>query len=111
MRPLNLVCISRDGLLHSERRITSAHGMTLEGCPGGEDLIGKVLGRITLGRGKAGIVGNGLERNTALGAEPGCGRHLASAVGTGPIQRSGTLLAELRLNSVLVLALRAFHCR
>src|SRR5262249_3627474 len=29
MRPLNLVCISRDGFLHSERRITSAHGMIL----------------------------------------------------------------------------------
>src|SRR5262245_62649747 len=31
MRPLNLVCISRDGLLHSERRITSAHGMIFVG--------------------------------------------------------------------------------
>ena len=128
MRPLNLVCISRDGLLHSERRITSAHGMilvgdrraeeghnsvahnpvhgafvavdcldhafehrveellrilrvavskqlhraldigeqhgdllplTLEGRLGGEDLIGKMLRRIILGRGKAGIVPNG----------------------------------------------------
>jgi hypothetical protein len=128
IRPLNFVCISRDGLLHSERRITSAHGMilvgnrraeeghnpiahnpihgalvamdclnhafehrveellrvlrvavskqlhraldireqhgdllplTLEGCPGGENLIGKMLGCVILGRGKAGIVRNG----------------------------------------------------
>src|SRR5262245_9784054 len=128
MRPLNFVCISRDGLLHSERRITSAHGMifvgdrraeeshnpiahnpvygafvavdcldhaleyrveellrvlrvavskrlhrtldireqhgdllslTLEGCPGGENLVGEMLGRVILGRGKARIVGNG----------------------------------------------------
>ena len=28
---LNLVCILRDGLLHPERRITSAHGMILVG--------------------------------------------------------------------------------
>src|SRR5262249_21780410 len=128
MSSLNLVCISRDGLLHSERRITRAHGMilvgdgraeeghnpiahnpvhgalivvdrldhafehrieellrvlgvavskqlhralniceqhgdllplTLESCPGGEDLIGKMLGRVTLRRGKARIVPNG----------------------------------------------------
>ena len=31
MRPLDLVCISGDGLLHPERRITSAHGMILVG--------------------------------------------------------------------------------
>src|SRR6516225_9106023 len=129
MRPLNLVCISRDGLLHSERRITSAHGMifvgdrraeeghnpvahnsvhgpliavdcldhafehrveellrvlrvavskelhraldireqhgdllplTLESCPGGEDLIGKMLGRVTLGEAKRGSSLTGL---------------------------------------------------
>ncbi len=128
MSSLNLVCILRDGLLHPQRRITSAHGMilvgdrraeeghnpiahnpvhgaliavdrldhafehrveellrvlrvavskqlhralnireqhgdllplALEGCPRGEDLIGKVLGRVILRRGKAGIVPNG----------------------------------------------------
>ena len=128
MSSLNLVCILRDGLLHPQRRITSAHGMILvgdrraeeghnpiahnpvhgaliavdrrdhafehrveelmrvlrvavskqlhralnireqhgdllplafEGCPRGEDLIGKVLGRVILRRGKAGIVPNG----------------------------------------------------
>ena len=31
MRPLNLVRISGDGLLHPQRRITSAHGMILVG--------------------------------------------------------------------------------
>ena len=46
-----------------------------------------------------------------LGAELGCGRHLASTVVTGSGQRSSTLLAELCLSTVLVLALRAFHCR
>src|SRR5262249_8849086 len=46
-----------------------------------------------------------------LGAVLGCGRHLASTVVTGSRQRSSTFLAELCLSSVLVLALRAFHCR
>jgi len=46
-----------------------------------------------------------------LGAELGCGRHLASTVVTGSGQRSSTFLAELCLSTVLVLALRAFHCR
>src|SRR5215472_12866372 len=46
-----------------------------------------------------------------LGAVLGCGRHLASTVVTGSGQWSSTLLAELRLSTVLVLALRAFHCR
>ena len=36
MRALNLVRISRDGLLHPERRITSAHGMILVGDRGAE---------------------------------------------------------------------------
>ena len=181
MRPLNLVCVSGDGLLHPERRITGAHGMILmrerraeEGhnpvahnpvarCPrsggpprscvraqgrrsfcassgsrsasnsieplisanstvtclrspsraalDGEDLVGKVLGRVTLGRGKAGIVRNRLQRMATLGAELGCGRHLASTIGTDSRQRSSTLLAELRLSGVLVLAFRAFHRR
>src|SRR5262245_15985555 len=46
-----------------------------------------------------------------LGAVLGCGRHLASTVVTGSGQWSSTLLAELRLSTVFVLALRAFHCR
>src|SRR5215510_1279137 len=46
-----------------------------------------------------------------LGAVLGCGSHLASTVVTGSGQWSSTLLAELRLRTVLVLALRAFHCR
>jgi hypothetical protein len=33
--------------------------LTLEGCPGGKDLIGEVPGRVALGRGKARIVRNG----------------------------------------------------
>jgi hypothetical protein len=44
-----------------------------------------------------------------LGAELGCGRHLASTVVTGSGQWSSTLLAELRFSTILVLALRAFH--
>ena len=46
-----------------------------------------------------------------LGAELGCERYLASTVVTGSGQRSSTLLAELCLSTVLVLALLAFHCR
>ena len=180
MRPLNLVCISRDGLLHSERRITRAHGMilvgdgrakeghnpiahnpvhgaliavdrlnhalehrveellrvlrvavskqlhralnireqhgdllplTLEGCPGGEDLIGKMLRRVILRRGKARIVPNGTQGKATLGAVLGCERYPTSTVRTGSGQWSSTLLAELCLSTVLVLALRAFHCR
>src|ERR1700688_1424316 len=180
MRPQNLVGISRDGLLHPERRITSAHGMilvrerraeeghnpvalniahgalvavdclkhafehrieellrvfgvavskqlhrtldigeqygdlfplTLGGYPGGEDLIDKMLGCVTLWRSKAGIVRDTLQGMATLGAELGCGRHFVSTIGTGLSQWSGTLLAELRLNSVLVPALRTFHYR
>ena len=101
--------------LHRTLDVGEQHGdllaLALEGCPGGQDLVGKVLRRVTLGRGKAGIVRNRLQGMATLGAELGCGRHLASTVGTGSRQRSSTLLAELRLNSVLVLAVRAFHCR
>src|SRR5262249_54926326 len=46
-----------------------------------------------------------------LGAELGCERYLASTVVTGSGQRSSTLLAELCLSTVLVLALLASHCR
>src|SRR5262249_16120143 len=46
-----------------------------------------------------------------LGAELGCEPYLASTVVTGSGQRSSTLLAELCLSTVLVLALLAFHCR
>src|SRR6266540_3974638 len=46
-----------------------------------------------------------------LGAELGNERYLASTVVTGSGQRSSTFLAELCLSTVLVLALRAFHCR
>jgi hypothetical protein len=178
MRPLNIVCIPGNGLLHPERRVTGAHGMvlvgerraeerhdpvahhlidsalvtvdrldhaldhrfeellrvlrievskqlhraldiseqhrdllplTLEGYPRGEDLIGEVLGRVMLGRGEARIVRKRLQGMATLGAEPGRGRHPAPTVGTG--QRSSTFLAELRLNSILVLALRALHYR
>jgi len=48
---------------------------------------------------------------TTLGAEFRCGRHPASTVVTRSGQRSSTFLAELCLSTVLVLALRAFHCR
>src|SRR5215510_8532782 len=46
-----------------------------------------------------------------LGAQLGCEQYLASTVVTGSRQRSSTFLAELCLSSILVLALRAFHCR
>src|SRR6516225_1645877 len=46
-----------------------------------------------------------------LGAQLGCEQYLASTVVTGAGQRSSTLLAELCLSTVLVLALLAFHCR
>src|SRR6266700_2927977 len=46
-----------------------------------------------------------------LGAELGCERYLASTVVTGPGQWSSTFLAEFCVSTVLVLALRAFHCR
>src|SRR6516162_1723424 len=46
-----------------------------------------------------------------LGAILGCEQYLASTVVTGSGQRSSTLLAELCLSTVIVLALLAFHCR
>src|SRR5262245_6818478 len=70
-----------------------------------------MLGRVILWRGKAGIVSNRTQGMATLGAELGCGRHLAATVVTGSVQWSSTLLAELRLSTVLVLALRAFHFR
>src|SRR5882672_10676469 len=85
--------------------------LTLQGPSGDQDLIGEMPGRVMLGRGEGRIVCNGFEAMTALGAEVGRGRRLASAVGTDPPQRGCTLLAELRLSPVLVLALRAFHRR
>ena len=101
--------------LHRALDVGEQHGdllpLTLEGCPRGEDLIGEVLGRVTRGRGKAGIARNRLQGMAALGAELGCGRHSASTVVTGSRQRSCTLLAELRLNSVLMLAVWASHWR
>ena len=45
----------------------------------------------------------------ALGAEPGCGRHLAPTVDTVSAQRNTAFLAELRSRNVLVLAGRAIH--
>jgi hypothetical protein len=49
--------------LHRTLDIGEQHGhllaLTLEGCTRSEDLIGKVRGRVTLGRGKAGIFRNG----------------------------------------------------
>src|SRR5262249_20355874 len=91
--------------LHRTLDIGEQHGdllaLTFKGCPGGENLIGKVLGRVTLGRGKAGIARNTLQGMATLGAELGCGQNLASTVGTGSWQRCSTLFAERSLNSVL----------
>jgi hypothetical protein len=44
-----------------------------------------------------------------LGAKLGCCRHLTYTIGTGSRERSSAFFAELRLQGVLVLALRAFH--
>src|SRR5262249_57618097 len=79
--------------------------------PGGENLSGKVLRGITLGRSKAGIIRDGLQRMATLGAELGCNRYPASTLRTGLRQRSGALLAELCLSDILVLALGASHWR
>jgi hypothetical protein len=72
--------------LHRTLDIGEQHGdpfaLALEGCPCGEDLIGKMLGSVTLGRGKAGIVRNRLQKMATLGAALRCGPHLNSALGT-----------------------------
>src|SRR5262249_42855072 len=63
------VAVSKE--LHRALDIREQHGdllpLTFEDCPGGEDLIGKMLGRVTLGRGKAGIVPNGTYGMATLG--------------------------------------------
>jgi hypothetical protein len=60
---LRVLRIAVSKQLHRALNIRKQHGdllpLALEGCPRGEDLIGKVLGRVTLGRSKAGIVPNG----------------------------------------------------
>src|ERR1700739_665273 len=67
--------------------------------------------RVALGRAKPGSVRDGLQGVSTLGAEFGVRGHLASTIDTGSCQLSSTFLAELRLSSVFVLALRAFHRR
>jgi hypothetical protein len=101
--------------LHRTLDIGKQHGdllaLTFKDSPGGEDLIGKALRGVTLGRAKAEIVRNRFQGLAAFGAELGRGRYLASAVATGSPKRSCALLAELRLISVLNLAVWAFHRR
>jgi hypothetical protein len=101
--------------LHRTLDIGEQHGdllaFTLEGRPRDQDLFGKVLRCVTPGRGKSGNIRNRRQAMAAFGAELGCGRHLAATVNAGSRERSRTLLAELRLKRVLVLALRAFHRR
>src|SRR5262245_17677087 len=97
--------------LHVGEQYSDLLPLTLEGFPRREDLVGEVLGRVTLGRRKARIVRNGRQGTATLVAELRCGRPLTSTVGTGSRQWSTTLRAELRLNSVLVLAVWTFHCR
>src|SRR5919109_3594167 len=69
-----------------------------------------MLGRVGL-RGSKSWLSNcaASHRMRALGAELcSCGKQ-GAAVSTDPCQRSGALLAELRLWSVFKLALRTFH--
>ncbi len=60
---LRILRVAVSKQLHRALNICEQHGdllpLTLERCLGGEDLIGKMLGRIILGRGKARIVRNG----------------------------------------------------
>ena len=106
--------VAVDEQLHRTLDVGEQHGdllaLTLECCSRGKDPVGKVLRRVTLGRGKSANIRNGRQRMATFGAEPGCGRHLAATVDAGSPERSRALLADLRLERVLVLALRAFHC-
>src|SRR5262249_7117544 len=68
-------------------------------------------GRIMLGRPEAGIIRRGLQAMAALRAEFCGGGCLAAAVAAGSPERSGTVLAVLRLSTVVVLTHRALHCR
>ena len=101
--------------LHRALDVGEQHGdllaLAFERGLGGEDLIDEVLGNVTFERSKAGIVCDPLQGMATLGAELGCGRRLASTVAAGLGQRSGTLLTELRVIRVIVLALRALHSR
>ena len=57
--------------LHRALDIGEQHGdllaLTLEGCPGGEDLVGKVLGRVSSGETKRGIAATGRQRASRIG--------------------------------------------
>src|SRR5262245_17967966 len=98
---------------HRAIDVSEQHGdllaLTLECYPRGQNLVGEVLGGIVLGRGEASIVRRRLQGMATFRAELGCGRHPASAISTSSPQRSCTLLAELRLSSVFVVAFRTLH--
>src|SRR5262245_18161629 len=68
-----------------------------------------MLGRVTLGRDKARVIGNRAQSGTTLRTVFGCGRNLSPTDGTSTSQRRSALFAELRLNGVLVVAAWAFH--
>src|SRR5215216_2469693 len=83
--------------------------LTLDGGPCAQDLIGQVLRSVTPGRDKAAIVPKRLYRMATFGTELGGCWQRASTAAASSRQRSCTLIAELRVNSVLVFAAWTFH--
>ena len=82
---------------------------SLECCPRGENLVGKVAGCVALWWAKGAIIGTeGYEVATIRAELCGC-RNRAAAVATDSRQRSSALLAKLRLGGIVMIALRAFH--
>jgi hypothetical protein len=67
------------------------------------------VGYVAVGRDKARFVRNKIERMTALRAKLRGGRNLGPTIGTDSPERRGTLLAEFRSYSIIVLAIRTLH--
>src|SRR5262249_29377600 len=84
--------------------------LALEGGPGGEDLVGKVLRGVGV-RGAEARRGGRPGGVGALRAELGGGGEGRAAVGAGAGERRRALLAELRPRLILVLAAETSHAR
>ena len=110
---LRVLGIAVSKQLHRSLDVGEQHrdllALALKGRPCGEDLVGQVLGRVTLRRGKAGIVRNSCRDGHIREQNFAVGDAWLPQLAQFAHERSRTLLAELRRNSVLVLALRAFH--
>jgi hypothetical protein len=96
--------ITVPSLLRAPSRRGSTLPLALEGALGGEDLLGEVLRRVGLGRGRRTRGGLRPHRRPALMAELVAGRVRGAAGGAGNVEARPTLAAEFHGGRVLMLA-------